>query len=122
MSKVTSRFTLIATIHSLLWLEVFSNSKDVSQMPPDLLRKPGESAVLQCLHSISGYNYILWYKQTRNRELQYMGRLAVTSSQPEPEFSKKISLSGSGNKNGTLIINDLTSNDSAVYYCAAFSQ
>ena len=101
---------------------VSSNSNDVSQTPPDLLRKPGEPAELQCSHNIQDYNYILWYKQSSNRELQLMGRLAVTSSQPEPKFNTTITLSGNGNKNCILTIKAPTSDDSAVYFCAAYTQ
>lgn len=101
---------------------IASSTKSVSQFPADLLRKDGESAVFECLHGISGYNYILWYKQAPNRELQFLGRLAFTDSEPEAEFRNKVTFSGEGNKNGTLTINALTSNDTAVYFCAAFAQ
>uniref|UniRef100_A0AAR2IHA7 Ig-like domain-containing protein n=1 Tax=Pygocentrus nattereri TaxID=42514 RepID=A0AAR2IHA7_PYGNA len=100
---------------------VSAANNEVSQIPAELFRKSGESADLQCSHSISGYTTILWYKQARNGELQFMGYLTVTSPQSEPEFSKKVKFSGRGDTNGTLTINTLTSNDSAVYFCAAFT-
>ncbi|KAL7862356.1 hypothetical protein SRHO_G00137970 [Serrasalmus rhombeus] len=122
MSNLMVRFILIAFIHYIIWIAVSAANNEVSQIPAELFRKSGESADLQCSHSISGYNTILWYKQARNGELQFMGYLTVTSPQPEPEFSKKVKFSGRGNTNGTLTINALTSNDSAVYFCAASTQ
>ncbi|KAL7872924.1 hypothetical protein AOLI_G00119950 [Acnodon oligacanthus] len=59
MGKPMIRFILIPTIHCLIWMKVSAASNEVIQTPSDLLRKPGEFAVLQCLHSISSYNVIL---------------------------------------------------------------
>ncbi|KAG7328542.1 hypothetical protein KOW79_008486 [Hemibagrus wyckioides] len=68
---------------------VFAVSKEVFQTPPDLLRKHGESSEIQCSHKISGYDRILWYKHTRDREYQLMGYNFLTSSQLEPEFNNQ---------------------------------
>ncbi|KAI4873872.1 hypothetical protein NFI96_020426 [Prochilodus magdalenae] len=99
-----------------------AGSYNVSQTPADLLRKPDDSAKLQCSHKISSSNTILWYKQTKNRELQLMGYLTGSSPQYESGFSTKVNFSGSGRDNGILTIQKLTSDDSAVYFCAASTQ
>ncbi|KAG9268846.1 hypothetical protein AMEX_G17872, partial [Astyanax mexicanus] len=112
-----------STDNAVYFCAVISSSSDqVFQTPPDQFRKDGESAELHCSHSISGYNRILWYKQTRNQQLQLIGYLAYTQAFWEPEFINKTALSGSGDKNAKLTIKSLTSNDSAVYFCAAFTQ
>lgn len=99
---------------------VFAVSK-VSQTPNDLLRKHGESSELQCSHSVSGYSTILWYKQTPNTDFQFMGYLVGSQAQLEPEFRNIVALTGNGYSNGTLTIKSLTPNDSAEYFCAAFT-
>lgn len=92
-----------------------------SKTPNDLLRKHGDSSELHCSHSISGYNTIQWYKQTRNSEIQFMGYLVGSQPQLEPEFRNMVTLTGNGYSNGTLTIKSLTPNDSAEYFCAAFT-
>uniref|UniRef100_A0A8B9L3B7 Ig-like domain-containing protein n=1 Tax=Astyanax mexicanus TaxID=7994 RepID=A0A8B9L3B7_ASTMX len=76
---------------------VSAASNEVSQTPPRLFRKDGESAELWCSHDISSYNRILWYKQTGHRQLKLMGTLVATQPQPETEQVE----------------------DTALYFCAA---
>ncbi len=52
--------------------------------------------------------------------LKLMGYLSNEDKNKEPEFDNKIELKGNGRNNGTLIINNLKLNDSAVYFCAAY--
>lgn len=49
-----------------------------------------------------------------------MGYLWDTRVYQETGFEEKIELSGDANKHGSLIIKDLSSEDSAVYFCAAY--
>uniref|UniRef100_A0AAZ3ST76 Immunoglobulin V-set domain-containing protein n=1 Tax=Oncorhynchus tshawytscha TaxID=74940 RepID=A0AAZ3ST76_ONCTS len=76
-----------------------------------------KSAKIECSHSISGYNVILWYKQSNNRELMLLGYMVGTSAIPEAGFDIEGDASAGGTS--TLTIKQLTPNSSAVYYCAA---
>lgn len=49
-----------------------------------------------------------------------MGYLNVLSIKLEAEFETKVELSGDGRNNGSMTINSVSVNDSAVYYCAAY--
>uniref|UniRef100_A0A8C1PBD5 Ig-like domain-containing protein n=1 Tax=Cyprinus carpio TaxID=7962 RepID=A0A8C1PBD5_CYPCA len=91
----------------------------VDQSPPDVIKKPKESAKIQCSHNVPNYNQISWYRQNQDQGFTFMGYLFLKSQNPEKEFTKKIEMSGEGNSNGYLTIEDLSSNDSAVYFCAA---
>uniref|UniRef100_A0A8C1T1C9 Ig-like domain-containing protein n=1 Tax=Cyprinus carpio TaxID=7962 RepID=A0A8C1T1C9_CYPCA len=96
----------------------FSHSNKVNQSPPDIIKKQGESAEIRCLHSVTSYNQISWYRQGQGFTL--MGYLVATSNFSEKEFTDKIIMSGNGNSNGLLTIKNLASSDSAVYFCAAY--
>ncbi|KAL7862355.1 hypothetical protein SRHO_G00137960 [Serrasalmus rhombeus] len=66
-------------IVSLFWLtdSVFSNK--VQQSPSDVIKTSGVPVELQCLHSISSYNVILWYKKTADQTLVLMGSLVMST-------------------------------------------
>uniref|UniRef100_A0A8K9UVF8 Ig-like domain-containing protein n=1 Tax=Oncorhynchus mykiss TaxID=8022 RepID=A0A8K9UVF8_ONCMY len=89
----------------------------VHQGPADLYKNQRELAKMECSHSISSYNVILWYKQSNYREFVYLGYMIGTSGFPEVGFD----IEGDANAGGTstLTIKQLTPNSSAVYYCAA---
>ncbi len=78
-----------------------------------------ESAVLTCSHSDEGFELILWYKQSDDKGLIFLGYLNIDFVYPEDEFKDKISLAGDGRSSATLTIKDLTEDNSGVYYCAA---
>lgn len=97
----------------------FAFSNKVSQSPPDLFKAKGDDAELECQHSISNYNVMLWYKQTLGRGLTLLGHLFMSSDQTESDFVNKFHLKGDATKKGFLVIKNLLHNDSAVYFCAA---
>lgn len=96
-------------------------SNTVHQTPPKSIKDQNESAVFVCTHDITGYFQMMWYKQIQDTlELKLMGFLNGETGNKETEFTNKIILKGNGRRNGTLTITDLTPNDSAVYFCAAY--
>uniref|UniRef100_A0A8C2AY44 Ig-like domain-containing protein n=1 Tax=Cyprinus carpio TaxID=7962 RepID=A0A8C2AY44_CYPCA len=97
-----------------------NHAKTVLQSPNDLMKNQNESAVIICSHKIQDYNRMLWYKQSQDMSgLKFMGYL-FTNENIEPEFINKIQMQGDAKKNATLTINNLTPQDSAVYFCAAY--
>ena len=97
---------------------------NVNQTPTDKFKNANESLELQCLHRIPNYNVIMWYKQTHGGTLTLLGYLYTTTKSVEPEFSGKVKMDGNANTNkkNSLTISNLLLNDSAVYFCAAFTQ
>ncbi|KAL0969474.1 hypothetical protein UPYG_G00227800 [Umbra pygmaea] len=58
---------LSITMGYTAWAAGSSLSDQVHQSPPALYKNQGESAKINCSHSISNYNRILWYKQDEHR-------------------------------------------------------
>ncbi len=85
-----------------------------------MIKKPGESAEIRCLHNVSGYNQINWYKHNQGKQFTFMGYLLLTGPTAEKEFTKNIEMSGNGNSNGSVTIKNVAPSDSAVYFCAAY--
>jgi len=98
----------------------FSHSNKVDQSPPDVIKRPGESAKIRCQHSVTNYNQINWYRHNQGQEFTFMGYLLLKGPSPEKEFTEKIEMSGDGQNDGSLSIKSLSSSDSAVYFCAAY--
>uniref|UniRef100_A0A8C9R7X9 Ig-like domain-containing protein n=1 Tax=Scleropages formosus TaxID=113540 RepID=A0A8C9R7X9_SCLFO len=94
-------------------------SINVHQSPPDLVLLPGESPQFSCSHSISSYDRMYWYKQTKNGVFVALGNLNTVFPNPEADFEKKITMLGDGRNNGTLKILNVSVADNAVYFCAA---
>ncbi len=97
-----------------------NHANTVLQSPNDLIKRQTESAVIVCSHNITNYNQMLWYKQSQDTTgLKFMGYL-FTKENIEPEFKDDIKFEGDAKRNGTLTINSLGPQDSAVYFCAAY--
>lgn len=92
----------------------------IRQTPSDLLSKNNvESVTLHCSHTNPSFNVILWYKQPLSGEMQLMGYLYRTNNNSEPVFNEKIEILGNGASKSNLILKKLSSDDNAIYYCAA---
>uniref|UniRef100_A0A671SC26 Ig-like domain-containing protein n=1 Tax=Sinocyclocheilus anshuiensis TaxID=1608454 RepID=A0A671SC26_9TELE len=96
-----------------------NKQKNLSTNPPVLYKTKGDDAQLECQHSISSNNVILWYKQTPGQGLILLGHLMMRIGQREDDFIGKVELKGDATKSGSLTIQYLSDKDSAVYFCAA---
>uniref|UniRef100_A0A8C1I509 Ig-like domain-containing protein n=1 Tax=Cyprinus carpio TaxID=7962 RepID=A0A8C1I509_CYPCA len=119
MNMFLSVSFIILLILSLHWDRGSVFSTKVHQSPPDLFKMKGDDAELECQHSISSNNVILWYKQTPGQGLILLGHLMMRIGQKEDDFTGKVELKGDATKSGSLTIKYLSDNDSAVYFCAA---
>uniref|UniRef100_A0A8C1Z3C7 Ig-like domain-containing protein n=1 Tax=Cyprinus carpio TaxID=7962 RepID=A0A8C1Z3C7_CYPCA len=79
-----------------------------------------QTAKIQCSHSVPSYNQINWYRQNQDHGFTLMGYLVGTEPYKENDFKDKIEMSGDGKNDGYLNIKSLSSNDNAVYFCAAY--
>lgn len=93
----------------------------VTQTPQDLITNNGDSMEIECSHNIPNYDRLLWYKQSKTKELIFMGYLLGENGYPEEAFQKKIKIHGNANKyKGFLTVDNLTLEHRAIYYCAAY--
>uniref|UniRef100_A0A3Q2VS45 Ig-like domain-containing protein n=1 Tax=Haplochromis burtoni TaxID=8153 RepID=A0A3Q2VS45_HAPBU len=98
-----------------------SDTKSLSQTPPSIIRRIGESvqSEIKCSHSIKDYEVILWYKQDQHQTLEILGYVNLQFVNKESNPSGNISFDGDGRKKSALTIYNLKFSDSAVYFCAA---
>uniref|UniRef100_A0A4W6FSV0 Immunoglobulin V-set domain-containing protein n=1 Tax=Lates calcarifer TaxID=8187 RepID=A0A4W6FSV0_LATCA len=85
----------------------------------DIYKKPKEEARINCSHSIDNYYAILWYKQLKDKQLQFLGYMNLKDGVPEAGAVVKIEGDANKGQTCTLIIERLVPNNSAVYFCAA---
>ncbi|KAF3845357.1 hypothetical protein F7725_008520 [Dissostichus mawsoni] len=75
---------LFCTALHVILVSGSSLSDLVSQTPAYMYKNLGEEAVISCSHSIKDYNQILWYKQMKDGQLQFLGYMLATQETPEP--------------------------------------
>ncbi|KAL7380450.1 hypothetical protein ABVT39_018161 [Epinephelus coioides] len=97
---------------------------DVRQSPSDLITKPGDKVQMFCSHDKTDYRVMLWYQwspgDTAMKLIGYLNYKAVTMEEPYKDvFNISGDLGQNTAKNGSLIVNFLKQEHSAVYYCAA---
>uniref|UniRef100_UPI003F7785C0 11-1 FabH n=1 Tax=Mus musculus TaxID=10090 RepID=UPI003F7785C0 len=87
------------------------------------LVKPGASVKLSC--TASGFNikdtYMYWVKQRPDQGLEWIGRIdpANGNSKYDPKFQGKATITADTSSNTAYLqVSSLTSEDTAVYYCA----
>lgn len=97
-------------------LGLLADHHGVEQSPFDIIKNPKESAQLHCSYSVKNFEQILWYKQSGDRNLIYLGYQNIKYTYSEPEA--KINLDEERNSNATLTVNNLIVKDSTVYFCA----
>lgn len=91
-------------------------SHQVEQSPPDMIKNHTDSAQLYCSYAVKNFEYILWYKQSEERNLIYLGYKNLKYIYSESDA--KINLDEDRNSNVTLTISNLIAKDSTVYFCA----
>ncbi|XP_070697977.1 M1-specific T cell receptor beta chain-like isoform X2 [Pempheris klunzingeri] len=96
-----------------------SLSNQVKQDPAEMYSKPGVTAKITCSHSIEGYTQIFWYKQLKNKEMQFLGYMNVKDGYPEEGVNVTIEGRASKGETCTLTTEQLSLDSSAVYFCAA---
>lgn len=94
-----------------------SYSDKVYQTPADIYTN-GEDAKISCLHNISSYNQILWYKQLET-QLQFLGYMYLNNDNPETGVNVMMNGSARTGEKCTLTIKDIKPSSSGVYFCAA---
>lgn len=90
-------------------------SHRVEQSPPYLIKNHTESALLHCSYAVKNFEQILWYRQSKEMKLIYLGYQNIKYTYSEQDA--KINLDEDTNSNATLTITNLVAKDSSVYFC-----
>ncbi|KAK2843655.1 hypothetical protein Q7C36_011870 [Tachysurus vachellii] len=119
--QINCMIIVIISLHFLLyWTSVLAEDNGVTQIPSVAWNLKGDSAEMKCSHNKdAGYNKMYWFRQRQGQSMELIVYI-TTSNQPDfgsvdkNKFSaiKKIAA------NGSLTVNDLDTEDSAVYFCA----
>ncbi|XP_014848964.1 PREDICTED: Ig kappa chain V19-17-like [Poecilia mexicana] len=97
---------------------------EVHQSHSDLIKKAGDEVHIFCTHERTNYRVILWYQQSPgDTAMKLIGHLYFKDATMEDGYKKDFGISGDlgGDtaKNGSLTIQTVKQDHSAVYYCAA---
>uniref|UniRef100_A0A8C9RDU2 Ig-like domain-containing protein n=1 Tax=Scleropages formosus TaxID=113540 RepID=A0A8C9RDU2_SCLFO len=96
--------------------------KEVTQTPPALFVRSGDSLQFSCSHKINSYDTILWYQQSESGgALKLIGYVYYTANTTEDSYKDHFSVTGNGESEVLLHITKVKSEDTAVYFCAAIS-
>ncbi|XP_029114430.1 uncharacterized protein LOC114912314 [Scleropages formosus] len=94
---------LISLTLILLWATALSRGKTVHQTPLAVFHHAGDPVKLDCSHSISSYNMILWYQQLKEESaLKLIGYIYHTNTDMEASYEKRFNISGAGSKAASL--------------------
>uniref|UniRef100_A0A667YSY3 Ig-like domain-containing protein n=1 Tax=Myripristis murdjan TaxID=586833 RepID=A0A667YSY3_9TELE len=101
---------LYSSLKQSQWCRGSSLSDKVHQSPADMYKKPGETAQLNCSHNIQSYDRILWYRQSENQQMQFLGYMLGGF--------EKFPVTKPDAASGTLTVKDLVAEDKGLYFCA----
>lgn len=94
----------------------------VHQTPSDQIRTPGEAFEMRCSNTLRDHDRVHWIKHfPSERRFETMGNLYGDKPNPEEKFNGKITLRGDALTNSTCTMANVSTDDSAVYFCAATS-
>lgn len=94
------------------------SSPIIQQSPEHLLVTVDQKeAILHCRHGDNDYSYMYWYQQNSSGgSVELIGMLQYS----EPSYLKtRFSIKGHAKEDAFLSIYNISSEDGAVYYCAA---
>uniref|UniRef100_A0A671SDD6 Ig-like domain-containing protein n=1 Tax=Sinocyclocheilus anshuiensis TaxID=1608454 RepID=A0A671SDD6_9TELE len=84
------------------------------------LKLEEKEAKLFCHHGDSSYTFLYWYQLKRNGgSLELIGMLQYGTDSEEEKFKPRFNITGDATKDAFLLISNINTEDSAVYFCAA---
>ncbi|XP_037097592.1 T cell receptor beta chain MC.7.G5-like [Syngnathus acus] len=95
------------------------SGQNVMQKPADIVEAANHSVTIECSHTITHYNQILWYHQ-RDAGMQLIGYMYYKIPTMEHDW-KDVKLEGNAESGQTckMVIPKLRPDSSGIYYCAA---
>ncbi|KAI0568252.1 Ig heavy chain V region MOPC 104E [Pyrenophora tritici-repentis] len=115
----------VTHIHSVFLITGVHSEVQLQQSGPELV-KPGASVKMSC--KASGYTftdyYMHWVKQSHGKSLEWIGIVNTNNggTSYNQKFKGKATLTvDKSSSTAYMELNSLTSEDSAVYYCARHS-
>ena len=115
----------VADIHSVFLITGVHSEVQLQQSGPELV-KPGASVKISCKasgYSFTGY-YMHWVKQSHGKSLEWIGNIDpyYGGTSYNQKFKGKATLTvDKSSSTAYMQLSSLTSEDSAVYYCARHS-
>ncbi|KAK1153651.1 hypothetical protein AOXY_G29752 [Acipenser oxyrinchus oxyrinchus] len=121
MSCQSSCFSIYLTLYLLFAsFTGFSQAVTVTQTPEILLSSKRTNVTINCKHDQSSHNQIYWYRQVRDGGLTLIGYSpGANSKELEKGFESKFDIIRPDTYHSSLEIASLTSEDTAVYFCAS---
>ncbi|KAL7380366.1 hypothetical protein ABVT39_016692 [Epinephelus coioides] len=100
-------------------------SVSFQQSSPQVVKEGTVELTINCSHDGSSLSTMLWYQQKQSSRSMSLIGFVVLQNDPvyEDQFkNSRFKIKGEGIGKGSLIIQTVTSSDSAVYFCAASTQ
>uniref|UniRef100_A0A8C1P908 Ig-like domain-containing protein n=1 Tax=Cyprinus carpio TaxID=7962 RepID=A0A8C1P908_CYPCA len=110
-------FFLFYLTHCMFVTGYISLGSSIDQ-PADMMKHQGNTVNISCTHTYSSFYYLYWYQQTTQEEsFKLLGYLYLKKFNPEKDYDR-FHIYGNSQTHGTLQISTVTSEDSAMYFCA----
>ncbi|KAI7804431.1 TCR beta variable region [Triplophysa rosa] len=115
-----TRVIILTIITTSCLIICLISSPIIKQSPEHLLLTAEQQANLSCHHGDSSYPYMYWYQQKNNGgSLELIGMLQYGAPTYEEKFKLRFNITGHATQDGFLVISSISTNDIAVYFCAA---